>query len=180
MRTQSFFPAILGAFAIRTHSFGIILASACLATSPLSPASAASRQSPFLGKWELDLTRMPDTYGPPPKRVTFTFQDVGSDEWRTTVDIIGRDDSGRHIAIQYRRDGRMYRGESYDPEADSAAFKSPDPNILVMSQAKDKALAGVRVYSISPDGNEMTESAANVDSTGAPFVRNFYFKRIAR
>ena len=68
---------------MRSYSFGILLASACLATLLLSPASAATRQSPFLGKWELDLTRMPDTYGPPPKRVTFTFQDVGSEQWRT-------------------------------------------------------------------------------------------------
>jgi hypothetical protein len=164
---------------MRTNSFGIVLASACLATLALSPASAATQQSPFLGKWELDTTRMPDTYGPPPKRVTFTFQDVGSEQWRTIVEIIGRDDSVRHIAVQFRRDGQMARGEGDDSEGDSAAFKSPAPNILVMSQAKDNALAGVRVYSISADGNEMTESAANVDSTGAPFVRNFYFKRIA-
>jgi len=159
----------------------ILVASACLTFLSFSTAAlSATRQSPFLGTWELDTTRMPDTYGPPPKRVTFAFQDVGSDQWRTTVEITGRDDSVRHIAIQYRRDGRMAHGEGDNSEADSAAFKSPAPNILVMSQAKDKALAGVRVYSISADGNEMTESAANVDSTGAPFVRNFYFKRIAR
>jgi hypothetical protein len=123
---------------------------------------------------------MPDNYGTPPKRVTFAFQDVGSDQWRTTVEITARDDSVRHIAVQYRRDGRMARGEGDKSEGDSAAFKSPAANILVMSQAKDKVLAGVRVYSISADGNEMTESAANVDSTGAPFVRNFYFKKIAQ
>ena len=163
---------------MRTKSFGIVVASAYLATLALSPASAATQRSPFIGKWELDLTRMPDTYGPPPKRVTFTFQDVGSEQWRTTVEITGRDDSVRHVAVQYRRDGRMVRGEGDDSEGDSAAFKSPAPNILVMSQGKEKTLAGVRVYSISVDGNEMTESAANVDSTGAPFVRNFYFKRI--
>ena len=74
---------------MRTKSFAIILASACLATAGLAPASTASQQSPFSGKWELDLTRMPDTYGPPPKRVMFSFQDLGSDQWRTTVDITG-------------------------------------------------------------------------------------------
>src|SRR3546814_8189908 len=31
-------------------------------------APPAAGQSPFLGKWELDLARMPDTYGPAPKR----------------------------------------------------------------------------------------------------------------
>src|SRR3546814_19635786 len=37
-------------------------------------APPAAVQSPFLGKWELDLARMPDTYGPAPKRVTFAFE----------------------------------------------------------------------------------------------------------
>ncbi len=164
---------------MRTFSFGIVLALACLATLALTPASAATQQSPFLGTWELDLTRMPDTYGPPPKRVTFTFRDVGSEQWRTVVEITGGDDKVRQMAVQYRRDGQMACGEGDNSEGDSAAFKSPAPNILVMSQAKNKVLAGVRVYSISSDGNEMTESAANVDSTGAPFVRTFYFKRVA-
>ena len=163
---------------MRTKSFGVILALACLATSHSLPACAAGQQSPFFGKWELDLTRMPDTYGPPPRRVTFTFQDVGSDQWRTTVEITGRDDSVRHIAVQYRRDGRMVVGEGDNSEGDSAAFSSPAPNILVMSQAKEKALSGVRVYSISADGDEMTESAANVDATGAPFVRTFHFRKL--
>ena len=157
----------------------IIVAAACLAAMNSTVASAGSQQSPFLGKWELDLTRMPDTYGPPPKRVTYAFEDVGSDQWRTTVEITGRDDSVRHVAVQYCRDGKMVRGEGDTIDADSAAFKSPAPNILVMSMGKEKVLSGVRVYSISADGNEMTESAASVDSAGAPFVRNFFFKKIS-
>lgn len=163
---------------MNTSSFRLIVATACVAFATSSPASSASEQSPFLGKWELDLSRMPDTYGPPPKRVTFSFEPVGPDQWRTTVDIIGRDDSVRHMAVQYRRDGRMVQGEGDRSEADSAAFNSPAPNVLVVSMAKDKALAGVRVYAVSADGKEMTESAANVDAAGAPFVRNFHFKRI--
>src|SRR3546814_19301825 len=50
-------------------------------------APPAAGQSPFLGKWELDLARMPDTYGPAPKRVTFAFEDVGSGRWRTVIEI---------------------------------------------------------------------------------------------
>jgi len=139
--------------------------------------AAPAAQSPFLGLWELDLTRMPDTYGPPPKRVTFTFEDVGSGLWRTSVEITARDDSVRHSAIQYRRDGRAVQGEGDSSEADSAALISPAPNVLVMCLAKN-GRASVRTYVISPDGREMTESAANVDATGAPFVRSFHFRRV--
>lgn len=145
---------------------------------PGSAVPLAAEQSPFLGEWELDLTRMPDTYGPPPKRVIYTFEDLGSGKWRTKIDITAPDDSARHMAVQYRRDGKAAPGEGDTSEADSAAVNAPAPNVLVMSLSKNKVLGSVRVYAISADGKEMTESAANVDSTGAPFVRNFHFKRV--
>jgi hypothetical protein len=138
----------------------------------------AAGQSPFLGEWELDLTRMPDSYGPPPKRVTYTFEDAGSGQWRTKIDITAPDDSVRHMAVRYRRDGKMAPGEGDTSEADSAAVNSPAPDVLVMSLSKNKVLGSVRVYAVSADGKEMTESAANVDGTGAPFVRNFHFRRV--
>lgn len=144
----------------------------------VSEPVASAAQSPFIGDWELDLSRMPENYGPPPKMVTFTFEDVGSGMWRTRVEITAQDDSVRRAAIQYRRDGRAVRGEGDQMEGDSAALSSPAPNVLVMSMAKDNGLSGVRVYSVSVDGREMTESAASVDNTGAPFVRNFHFRRI--
>ena len=145
---------------------------------PGNARPAAVEQSPFLGKWELDLARMPGSYGPPPKRVTFTFEDVGSGQWRTEIDITAPDDSVRHSAVQYRRDGKMAPGTGDTSEADSAAFSSPAPNVLIMGLAKNKLPGAVRVYTISADGKEMTESAANVDDKGAPFVRSFHFRRV--
>jgi hypothetical protein len=145
---------------------------------PGSPSQPAAEQSPFLGEWQLDLTRLPDTYGPPPKRVIFTFKDVGAGQWRTEVDITAPDDSVRHMAAQYRRDGKAVPGEGDTSEADSVAVNAPAPNVLVMTLSKNKVLGSVRVYAISADGKEMAESAANVDNTGAPFVRNFHFKRV--
>lgn len=140
-----------------------------------SPATAVS---PFFGEWELDLDRMPANYGPPPSRVLYAFEDAGAGQWRTRIDIMTPDGHVRHMAVQYRRDGMMAPGTGDTGEADSAAFISPAPNILVMSLAKDKRLGSVRTYSISADGREMTESAANVDKDGAPFVRNFHFRRL--
>ncbi|KQN01479.1 hypothetical protein ASE85_21820 [Sphingobium sp. Leaf26] len=121
---------------------------------------------------------MPADYGPPPKRVLYTFEDAGAGQWRTKIDITAQDGGVRHMAVQYRRDGKMAPGEGDTGEADSAAFMSPAPNILVMSLAKNKALGSVRVYALSADGREMTESAANVNGAGAPFVRNFHFTRL--
>lgn len=141
-------------------------------------ASPASEQASFLGEWELDLARMPDTYGSPPKKVVYAFQDLGAGQWRTTIDITARDGSVRHMAVRYRRDGSASPAEGELSEGDSAAINSPAPNVLVMNLAKDKRPVSVRVYALSADGNEMTESAADIDDAGAPFVRNFHYKRI--
>ena len=141
-------------------------------------AAPAAETSPFFGVWELDLARMPETYGPLPKRVTFTFEDAGSGKWRTTVEIVAPDDSVRRASVEYRRDGRAVRSEGDNLDGDSAAVGSPAPNVLTFSMAKDKQPAGARTYVVSPDGREMTESAANLDNSGEPFVRNFHFRRI--
>jgi hypothetical protein len=143
---------------------------------PESPAAAD--RSPFLGTWELDLSRMPANYGPPPRRVLYTFEDAGAGQWRTIVDITAPDGSVRHMAVRYARDGSVSAGEGDLSEADSAAINQPAPNVLVMSLSKNKVLGSVRVYAVSLDGKEMTESAAAADSGGAPFVRNFHFRRL--
>lgn len=142
------------------------------------PVAVQANRSPLLGAWELDLSRMPETYGTPPKRVTYLFEDIGSGKWRTTIDITAPDDSVRHTSVTYMPDGKVVRGEGDTGEADSAAVVAPAPNVLVMNLAKDKTRGSVRVYTVSYDGKELIESAANVDDDGNPYVRRFYFKRL--
>lgn len=132
----------------------------------------------FAGRWELDLARMPDTYGPPPKQVVYDFQEVGAGQWRTTIDITAPDGSVRHSVVTYRPDGTTARGQGDTIEADSAAVIAPIPNVLVMNLAKNKLPRSVRVYTLSASGNEMTESAAAVNDAGDPYIRNFHFRRL--
>jgi hypothetical protein len=47
-----------------------------------------------------------------------------------------------------------------------------------MGIARDKRPASVRTYVISPNGQNMTEAAADVDASGTPFVRLFHYKRV--
>jgi hypothetical protein len=70
------------------------------------------------------------------------------------------------------------QGEGDQIDGDTVAVISPALNVLVFCMAKEKKLIGARTYVVSADGREMTESAASVDATGAPFVRNFHFRRL--
>ncbi len=81
--------------------------------------------------------------------------------------IVAQDGSVRRMALQYRRDGLEVAGEGDKAEGDSAAVNSPAPNVLVLSLAKAKQLESVRVYALSADGKEMTESAVDRMKTSA-------------
>ncbi|RVQ65036.1 hypothetical protein EKN06_14340 [Croceicoccus ponticola] len=120
---------------------------------------------------------MPTTYGAPPKSVTYEFVDLRNGRWETRIHIVDDDGGVRDMSVSYRRDGQANSGSGYAGEGDTAAVNSPAPNVLVMSLARDKQLESVRTYAISADGLEMTESAADVDDNGVPFVRNFRFAR---
>ncbi len=145
---------------------------------PEGVRSEATAPSPLMGRWVLDLTRMPSTYGQSPKRVVYSFQDIGDGKWRMVVDITGQDGSVRHMASSYRPDGTMAPSEGETSEADSVAVMTPTPKVLVLNIAKAKRLGSVRVYSVSANGNEMTESAAGLNDKGEPFVRNFHYVRL--
>ncbi|MBX3592953.1 MAG: hypothetical protein KF783_00640 [Sphingomonas sp.] len=121
---------------------------------------------------------MPGNYGPPPRKVTYSFRDIGEGQWRTTIEIVAPDASVRKVSIRYRRDGQPAQSQGDNVDGDSAALLSPASDVLVMSIAKDGHLGSVRTYSISANGEEMTESAASVDQNGAPFVRVFHFRRV--
>ncbi len=72
----------------------------------------------------------------------------------------------------------MAPSEGETSEADSVAVMTPTPNVLVLNIAKAKRLGSVRVYIVSANGNEMTESAAGLADKGEPFVRNFHYRRL--
>ncbi len=78
------------------------LASEAIA-QPERVRSEAAAPSPFMGRWELDLTRMPSTYGPPPKRVIYSFQDIGEGTWRMVVDITAASGTWRRPIVQTER-----------------------------------------------------------------------------
>lgn len=153
-----------------------LLLASLLALTAAAPA--AEPASPFLGEWELDLSRMPASYGPAPKRVTYRFEAIDGARWRTVVDVTAPDDRVRHMVVDYARNGTASPGTADTSEADSAALLSPEPNTLVMSLAKHRTLGSVRVYQVAADGRTMTEAAASVNGDGAPFVRMFHYRRL--
>jgi hypothetical protein len=156
-----------------------LLAGAALARPAPSPGSAEATHSPFFGTWQLETDQISGDPGRRPQHVTYTFGYAGAGQWRTKIDITDPDGRVHHTQVQYFRDGSVAQGEGDTSVADSAAMRSPAPNVLVMSLTKNKAFGSAHTYAVSSDGQEMTETAAGIDDAGKPYVSAFHFKRVS-
>ena len=149
----------------------LVMASAPAISAP-QPAA-----SPFLGQWKLDTasTAVPDEAGP--ASVTAEFADAGAGVWNTTYVITAKDGSARRMTSRERLDGKPVAIAGDQTVADSVAMTAPQPGVLVMGLSKGGALKSVRVYTVSADGSEMTESATVVGDDGKPTVLRFRWVR---
>lgn len=133
--------------------------------------------SPLLGRWTVDLAKLPIPPEARPKSVLFAFSSAPGGQWRTTVDIVDADGSLRHMASTAALDGTPTKIEGNMSEADTIALSLPQPNVLVMSLARGGAPASTRVYTIAPGGKVMTETATYVGDDGKPLFRINRFER---
>jgi hypothetical protein len=155
--------------------FAILLFAAAIQTAP---ATAQTSDSPLLGRWTVDVSRLPMPPEARPKSVTFTFRDAGAGKWSTNVDIISGDGSERHMSSTYGLDGTPSPIEGDKVEADTGAVKLPTPNVMVLALGKGGIPASTRVYTVAPDGKTMIETAVYFGDDGKPVMRTNYFTRV--
>lgn len=151
----------------------LVSAAATAAPAP-APQWAAS---PILGRWTLDTGSMTIPVDARPASVTAEFADVGAGVWNTVYVITAKDGSARRMTSRERLDGKAVPIAGDQTDADSVAMTSPIPGVLVMALGKSGHLGSVRVYTVSPEGREMTESATVVGEDGKPMVRRFRWIR---
>lgn len=145
---------------------------ALVAIAVSAPTDARpSAPSPLLGRWTVDLTKLPIPPEARPKNVLFAFAPVPGGQWRTTVDIVDADGSERHMASTAALDGTPTKIEGNMSEADTVALSLPQPNVLVMSLARGGAPASTRVYTIAPGSKVMTETVTYVGEDRKPLFR---------
>lgn len=146
------------------------------ASLPVAPAYAASLASPVFGHWSVDVSRLPMAPQARPRSVTFDFSDAGNGKLCTVVDIV--DAGGTDIRAEgvASLDGTP-SPVTGSPEADTAAFTMPQPNVLVMALSKGGVPASTRVYSVAADGNTMVETDVYFANDGKPIIKTHYLTR---
>src|SRR5690242_5658716 len=101
-----------------------------IAAAPNAQAREPS-PSPLLGRWAVDVSRLPMPPEARPKRVTITFGQAAAGMWTMSVDIVDAAGARTHSTGSATLDGTPTSVEG-SAEADTAAFKLPEPNVLVL------------------------------------------------
>lgn len=154
--------------------FAVLLAGALIQGAPAFAGS--SKASPLIGRWSLDLSRMPVPPEARPKSVAIAFNDAGAGKWTTRVEIVDAGGGKSHAESTVPTDGTP-TPVTGSLEADTAAAKMPQPDVLIMQLGKGSQPASTRIYTVSADGKTMTEIAAYFGQDGKPILRTNYFTR---
>jgi hypothetical protein len=144
------------------------------------PAHAHCEQSPsplLLGRWTVDVSRLPIPPQARPKSVTVTFSQAEDGRLATRVEVIDSAGAMTFAEGVTALDGTPAPVQG-NLEADTAAATMPTPAVLVMQLARANVPGSTRIYTVSPDGTSMTETAANFGADGRPMMRVNYFTRI--
>ncbi|MHC6217569.1 LuxR family transcriptional regulator [Stenotrophomonas acidaminiphila] len=151
---------------------------AALATAPAPASAAVPADSPLVGQWLLDVDSLPMPPEARPKRVDLVFAATPDGRWNERVRIVGQDDKIMHAESTLSLDGTPGRA-SGTYWVDVLAAKMPAPNVLVMQFVYEGIPRSTRVYSVSADGNVMTETESYFKD-GTPVLRTALFKRAGR
>lgn len=143
---------------------GLATAAATGALHPPLPAphasgpaqAAAPRVPPLVGRWSLDVARIPEAERP--RRVTIAFR-VGADRrWTTEVEIVAADGTVQQARSTAALDGVPVPVTGTMPFIDTVALRQPEPGTLVMTLGKDGHPVSSRVYAVGKDRRQMTET----------------------
>lgn len=142
---------------------------------PLVSAQTAA-PSPLLGIWAVDVARLPIPEAMRPRSVSIRFGDAGAQRLATTVEVIDPRGAVLRAESTSTLDGSP-TPVSGNLEADTAAFTQPAPGVLVMQLARGGQPASTRIYTVSADGQSLTETVAYFNDAGQPALRANHFRR---
>ena len=153
----------------------VVLGIGVCVSAPVCAGSSAT--SPLLGRWAVDTSRLPMPPAARPKSVTIAFRQASAAKITMQVDIVGADGQRVHTVGTAPLDGSPIPIE-HSPEADEAAMKQPQPNVLVVALDRDGVPASTRIYAVASDRQSMVETAVYFGRDGKPIMRTNYFRRV--
>jgi DNA-binding CsgD family transcriptional regulator len=141
---------------------------------PQTALTAASGQLPLVGRWSLDITRIPAEERP--RSVTLDFRLSGDQKWTGRSDIVAADGSRQHAEATAAADGVPVPVTGNMAFANMVSLRQPAPNTLVLTFMKEGVPVSTRVYTVEDDGKSMKETIVWAGDV-TPRMVTTYFNR---
>lgn len=156
---------------------GLLLAQGPLQLPVMSQAaqSVVVRDSPLVGKWALDVARIPEEERP--RSVEIAFAKLPDGNWTMTADIVAADGTRQHAESTAAINGAPVPITGNMGFIDTSALRQPSPGTLVVTLGKDGKPVSTRVYTVSKDRKSMTETIIWAGSS-LPKLESTYFNRV--
>lgn len=159
-------------------ALGLALA-AGTSTHQADPATAAQSASvslsPLVGRWALDVTRIPPDERP--QRVTIAFAAAPDNRMMTSVEIVAADGTVTNADSVASFDGVPVPVAGTMAFIDTVSLRRPEANTLVMTLGKNGSPVATRVYTVAADRQSMTETII-WPGQEIPRMETTYFNRI--
>ncbi|MBX7481522.1 helix-turn-helix domain-containing protein [Qipengyuania qiaonensis] len=145
------------------------------AGSSQSTQAEAMGTSPLVGRWSLDVSRIPPEERP--QSVTIEFDTSPDGKWTTHVEIVDPDGTRRYAESTARPDGVSVPLTGNMAFIDTGSLRHPEANTLVVTLGKAGKPVSTRVYTVADDRQSMTETIIWAGD-GIPKLPTTHFKRI--
>lgn len=145
------------------------------AASPQAVRPVPAGPSPLVGRWSLDVSRIPENERPQRVTIAFTVSEEG--RWTSMVDIVGADGSSQHAQSTATLDGAPAPVTGTIAGINTVALRQPAPDTLVMTLGRDGVALSTRVYTVARDRQSMTETIVWAGAD-LPKLETTYFNRI--
>jgi hypothetical protein len=128
------------------------------------PQVGFSQSDPWLGTWQLNLTKSKYSPGPPPKSNTVTFQGEGQNH-KLTAAGINAEGNPTSAVVTWIYDG-MPHPVTGNPGYDAGAWTRVDPYTVIISRTKAGKLVQTSTVVVSRDGKTATATTTGIDANG--------------
>lgn len=132
----------------------------------------------MLGLWSVDVAQLPIPPEARPQRVTVAFDEAAAGALTVRVEIVPAQGAARISTATVPLDGSTVPIEGDRLEADAIAVKRPTGDVLTMALAKSGVPASTRIYAVTPDGDQLIETAVHFGADGKAVMRTFRFDRV--
>lgn len=154
---------------------GLLLTATDPAPQPSPAAAVATATSPLIGRWSLDVAKIPAEERP--RAVTIAFSAASGGRWHTVVEIVAPDGSRITAESTAALDGKAVPVSGNMGTIDSVSLRQPQPGTLVMTLGKGGERVATRVYTLAADGTSMTETIVWA-AGGMPDIVTTTFNRV--